>query len=145
MEIPITDEIRNLDSGLIQHLLLDEEAKTIFINPEYLDIFKIIKKNKTIYVDFKDIEKTTRIVQGLAYFDNKKIFDNLLTKIAKYIREKYINRKKTEKFLINHITHHRFDRCFILNNPFLTEDFLLLNYLNFRPNFNSLNYPHLSS
>ena len=28
MEILITDELKNLDSGLIQHLLLDEEAIT---------------------------------------------------------------------------------------------------------------------
>ena len=43
MEIEITDEIKNLDSGLIQHLLIDEEAKSIFINPDYLEKFKLLR------------------------------------------------------------------------------------------------------
>ena len=121
MEIEVTDEFKNLDSGLIQHLLIDEEAKSIFINPDYLDVFKIIKKNKTIYVDFKDIGKTTHIIQGFAYFDNKKIFTNLLTKLGKYIKEKYIDRKSVERFFERNKEDINWD--FLCINPNLSEAF----------------------
>ena len=100
MEIKITNKLKKLDSSLIRHLisLCDEEEKTITINKKYKDIYNIIKKNKTIFVDFKNIKYTNYILEGLAYFGNKKIFEDILKKLAKYIKEKYIDRKSVERF-----------------------------------------------
>ena len=100
MEIKITNKLKKLDSELIRHLISisNEGEKTIVVNRKYTDVYDIIKKNKTIYVDFKDIEKTNHIVEGLAYFGNKKIFEDILKKLGKYIKEKYIDRKTVERF-----------------------------------------------
>ena len=98
MEIPITQELKKLDSGLIRHLIsiLNEPDKTIIINKQYSDVYAIIKKDKTIYVDFKDINKVNHIVEGLAYFGNTKIFENLLKKLSHYIKQKY---RKENKYI----------------------------------------------
>ena len=84
MEISITNKLKKLDSSLIKYLITNHN-NTITINRKYIDIYNIIKKGKTIYIDFKNIEKTTHIVHGLLYFDNKYILENILKKLAKYI------------------------------------------------------------
>ena len=93
MEIKITNKLKKLDSELIRHLISisNKGDKSIFVNRNYSDSYNIIKKNKTIYVDFKNINYTNHILEGLAYFGNKKIFENILSKLGKYIREKYID------------------------------------------------------
>ena len=74
MEILITNKLKKIDSSLIKYLItIPNINNTITISPEYYDIFKIIKRNKTMYIDFKNIEKTTHIVHGLLYFGNVKI------------------------------------------------------------------------
>ena len=96
MEIYITNRVKKLDSELIQHLITIPNNNIIMINKKYLDVYNIIKKGKLIYLDFKDVEKVNHIVEGLAYFGNKKIFENILKKLAKYLKEKYIEDKNIE-------------------------------------------------
>ena len=119
MEIKITNKLKKLDSELIRHLISisNKGDKSIFVNRNYSDSYNIIKKNKTIYVDFKNINYTNHILEGLAYFGNKKIFENILSKLGKYVKEKYIDRKSVERFFEKHL-----DKIKIVNWIYLCEN-----------------------
>ena len=126
MEIKINKNLKKIDSELIKHLISisDEKENTIVVNRKYLDVFKIIKKNKTIYINFKNVNRVNHIIEGLAYFGNKKIFEDILKKLAKYIKEKYIDRKSVERFFISHqdqIT--AVNNFYLCGNSNLSEEF----------------------
>ena len=122
MEITITDELKKIDSELIQYLItIPDKNNTITINEEYLDVYEIIKRNKHIYVNFKNNKKLTHIVNGLLYFGNEKILENILKKLGKYIKEKYINRKSVEKFFTKYIKKVCF--TYLCKNTNMSEAF----------------------
>ena len=75
MEIKITNKLKKLDSELIRHLISisNKEDKTIIVNKKYKDVYEIIKKGKTIYFEFNNINKVNHILEGLSYFGNKKM------------------------------------------------------------------------
>ena len=128
MEITITEELKKLDSELITYLItIPNINNTITINEKYIDVFKIIKKGKTIYVDFKDVKKCNHIVNGLSYFGNKKIFENIMIKLAKYVKEKYIDRKSVERFfeksIENTFVKTKLNWESLSKNPNLSESF----------------------
>ena len=72
LEIRITNRLKNLDSGLINYLISIRDEN---------DIYNIIKKNKYINIHFENIEYITYLVEGLLYFDNKKILEDVLKNI----------------------------------------------------------------
>jgi hypothetical protein len=131
MEISITNKLKKIDSKLIIHLIsIPNINNTITINPNYLDVFNIIKKNKTIYVDFKDVNRVNHIIEGLLYFDNNKILENIMIKLGNHIREKYIDRKRVERFFEKYIKR---GVCiywyFLCQNNNLTDSFFKKNTL----------------
>ena len=85
LEIRITNRVKKIDSGLINYLISirDENDSFIIVNKKYTDVYNIIKKNKYININFENIEYITYLVEGLLYFDNKKILEDVLKKNKK--------------------------------------------------------------
>ncbi len=105
--------------------------KKIFkINKKYIDAYNIIKEDKIISIDFSNEKYTSDIIEGLFYFNNKKICENLMIKLGKYIREKYINRKKAEQFFDKHINDFGLNLIHICLNTNLSEEFFDTHILN---------------
>jgi hypothetical protein len=141
MEIKITSKLKKLDSELITHLIsIPNDNNTIFINKKYKDVFNIIKKNKTIYIDFKNNERVNHIIEGLLYFGNKKILHDVLKKLAKYIKEKYIDRKSIERFFEKVCGDKNFYWNYSCGNPNISETFFEKYIHKKRDNSDNWNY-----
>ena len=129
MEIPITEELKKLDSQLIQYLITipnhnnDSDTIIITINEKYIDVYEIIKKDKNICIDFKDIKYTNYIIEGLLYFGNVMILENILTKLGKYIKEQYIDRKSVERFLKKIVEGNNISLDLLCQNTNISEEF----------------------
>ena len=105
-EILITDDLKYLDSKLINYLItIPNENNTITIDPQYLDIYEIIKDDNFNIenIDPENIDEVNLIIQDLGYFGNEKILENIMIKLSKYLKEKYIDRNSIEQFFEKYI------------------------------------------
>ena len=113
MTIKITKELKTVDSQLIEYLITipnhnnDSDTIIITINEKYIDVYEIIKKDKNICIDFKDIKYTNYIIEGLLYFGNEKILENILELIF-HLAEAiclFVGQKKLLKNITNLYLH----------------------------------------
>jgi hypothetical protein len=75
IEIEINDELKKIDSELIQYLIdIPNKNNTITICEEYKDIYEIIKKNEYINIVPENIKENIKLVQRLFYFGNKTFY-----------------------------------------------------------------------
>ena len=100
MKLEITQKLRNIDSELILDLLKNNKEDYLIITDEYadehFDVIDIILENKKI--DLTDSKYVTHVVQGLSYFKNNKLLENILVKLSKNLKEKYLDRDSIGKF-----------------------------------------------
>ena len=113
----------------------EEKCLDVEFNKEYQFAFKAIKNNTLPDIKKLNKETLTNLVNGLMYFCNNKLLDDLLLKIAKEVREKYVNRKGVELFFekINKppsfVKKHfygikKINSSELLKNPNISEEFI---------------------